>query len=209
MRAEVRPGMTERQAAILLERRMQDLGAEAPAFPTICAAGPRASLPHATPTDRKIRPNEPVLFDWGARFGGYHSDLTRMVCWDRIPDAFKRLYTIVLDAQRRAIARLRPGRTAGQIDNAARAHLKAHRHGTHFGHGLGHGVGLDVHEAPGIRPGQDTALRAGMVFSVEPGVYLPGRRGVRIEDLALVTPNGRSVLTSLPKSLSSLLAESL
>jgi len=207
--AEIGPGMTEREAVIALERRMQDLGADAPAFPTICAAGPRASLPHAMPTNRRIRPREPVLFDWGARLNMVHSDLTRMVCWDRIPVAFGRHYKLVLDAQRRAIAALRPGRPAGQIDHIARAYLKAHRHGRHFGHGLGHGIGLEVHEAPGIRPGQDTVLRSGMVFSVEPGVYLPGRYGVRIEDLALITPSGHSVLTSQPKGIESVLAEAL
>jgi len=207
--AQIRPGMTEREAAIVLERRMQDLGADAPAFPTICAAGPRASLPHAMPTDRRVRPREPVLFDWGARVGMVHSDLTRMVCWDRIPVAFGRLYTLVLDAQRRAVAALRPGRSAGQIDHIARTYLKAHRHGRHFGHGLGHGIGLEVHEAPGIRPGQETVLRAGMVFSVEPGVYLPGRCGVRIEDLALVTPSGHTVLTSQPRGIESVLAEAV
>lgn len=203
--ARIGPGWTERQAALLLDRTMQDLGAEAPAFPTIVASGPRTSMPHAVPTERRIRKAEPVLFDWGARRLGYHSDLTRMAVWDRIPPAFERIYKLVWAAQRRAVAQVRPGRSAGKIDMRARATLKAHRHGKHFGHGLGHGVGLAVHEAPIIGPAQQAVLRPGMVFSVEPGIYLPGRGGVRIEDLVLVTRKGHAVLTSLPGSLKSCL----
>ena len=196
----VRPGRTEREIALLLERTMQDLGAEGAAFPPIVAAGERSSLPHARPTGQRIRKGEAVLFDWGARWNGYHSDLTRMVFLDRIPRLFQGIYPLVLAAQQRAISRIRPGRTTGSVDAAARGHLRRHRHGKHFGHGLGHGVGLEIHEGPGLRPGHETVFRAGMVCTVEPGVYLPGRGGVRIEDMVLVTRKGHVTLSSLPRT---------
>jgi len=197
---ELRRGMTERQAAARLERHMLELGAEGPAFPTIVAAGERASLPHARPTDRPMRGGEAVLFDWGARWRMYHSDLTRMVLVDRIPAYSEKILLLTRAAQARAIAVVRPGRRASAVDSAARTYLKAHRHAKHFGHGLGHGVGLEVHEAPGIRPQSVETLRAGMVFTVEPGIYLPGRCGMRIEDVVLVTRKGHSLLSSLPRT---------
>ena len=203
----VAPGKTEIEVAHHLERTMQDLGAEGPAFPTIVAAGERSSLPHAVPTDRRIKRGDAVLFDWGARYGMYCSDLTRMVFLDRISEFFKRIYSVVLSAQRRSLARIRPGRKTGNIDYVARSYLKAHRHGKHFGHGLGHGVGLHVHEGPVLRAMNEAALRPGMVVTVEPGIYIPGRGGVRIEDLVLVTRKGRSIITSLPKSLDAFLIE--
>ena len=203
--AAIGPGMSERDAALHLDRTMQDLGAQESAFPTICAAGSRASLPHAMPTTRKIRKGEPVLFDWGARCDMYHSDLTRLACWDRIPPTFSRIYGILLAAQRRAIAAVRPGRRAADVDESARASLRAHRFGKRFGHGLGHGVGLAIHEAPILGPKQDALLRPGMVMTIEPGVYFPGRGGVRIEDVVLVTHTGCKVLSSAPKTLTSCL----
>jgi Xaa-Pro aminopeptidase len=195
----VAPGKTERELALVLERTMQDLGADEPAFPTIVAAGERSSLPHARPTDRRLRRGEAVLFDWGARWRLYASDLTRVVFLDKIPDDFQRRYRLVLAAQRRALSRVRPGLSAGKLDAAARSYLKARRCGKYFGHSLGHGVGLEVHEAPGISPGQDTLLKPGMVITIEPGVYVPGQGGVRIEDLVLVTRNGPRILTASPK----------
>jgi Xaa-Pro aminopeptidase len=197
--ARIAPGQTEREAALTLERTMEDLGADEPAFPTIVAAGERSSLPHARPTDRRIRRGEALLFDWGARWKGYASDLTRVVFLDRIQDDFERRYRLVLTAQRRALARVRVGCSAGKLDAAARSYLKAHRCGKYFGHSLGHGVGLEVHEAPGIASGQATLLKAGMVITIEPGVYVPGQGGVRIEDLVLVTRNGPRILTASPK----------
>jgi len=197
---QIAPGKTERELALFLERTMEDLGAEAPAFPTIVAAGERSSLPHARPTGRRLRRGEAVLFDWGARWNGYNSDLTRVVFLDTIPTAFQRRYRLVLAAQRRALTRVRPGRKAGKIDAAARSYLKAHRCGKYFGHGLGHGVGLEIHEAPGISPGQDAILKAGMVITIEPGVYFHGQGGVRIEDLVLVTRDGHQLLTLTKKS---------
>jgi Xaa-Pro aminopeptidase len=195
----VTPGKTERELALILERTMQDLGAEGPAFPTIVAAGERSSLPHARPTDRRIRRGEAVLFDWGARWRLYASDSTRVVFLNRIQDDFQRRYRLVLAAQRRALARVRAGCSAGKLDAAARSYLKAHRSGKYFSHSLGHGVGLQVHEAPAIAPGQNILLKAGMVITIEPGVYVPGQGGVRIEDLVLVTRNGSRILTASPK----------
>ena len=198
--SKVRPGATELELARLLDRTMEDLGADGPAFATIVAAGERCSLPHARPTNRRIGRNDAVLFDWGAAVNGYHSDLTRLVFVDRIPQLYRRLYDAVLEAQRRAIAQLRPGRRAGSIDASARAVLKARRLNKHFTHGLGHGLGLRIHETPVLGAGSQTILRPGMVFTVEPGVYLPGRGGVRIEDDVLITRTGHATLTSLPKS---------
>ena len=196
---QVAPGKTEREIALILERTMQDLGADEPAFPTIVVAGERTSMPHARPTDRRIRRGEAVLFDWGARWKLYASDLTRVVFLDRIRDDFQRRYRVVLAAQRRALARVRAGLSAGKLDAAARSYLKAHRCGKYFGHSLGHGVGLEVHEAPAISPGQKTLLKAGMVITIEPGVYVPGHGGVRIEDLVLVTRTGSRILSASPK----------
>jgi Xaa-Pro aminopeptidase len=195
----VAPGKTERQLALILERTMQDLGADGPAFPTIVAAGERTSLPHARPTDRRIRRGEAVLFDWGARWKLYASDSTRVIFLDGIPDDFQRRYRRVLAAQRRALARVKVGCSVGKLDAAARSYLKAHRCGKYFSHSLGHGVGLEVHEAPGIGPGQSVVLKAGMVITLEPGVYVPGQGGVRIEDLLLVTRTGAQILTASPK----------
>jgi len=201
----VRPGRTEIEIARHLERTMQDLGADGPSFPSIVAAAERSSLPHAVPTERRIKRGDAVLFDWGARCQMYCSDLTRMVFLDRISEFFKRIYPVVLSAQRRSLTRIRPGRKTGNIDYVARSYLKAHRHGKHFGHGLGHGVGLQVHEGPVLRSANEAVLRPGMVVTIEPGVYIRGRGGVRIEDLVLVTRKGRSSITSLPKSLDAFL----
>ena len=196
--AHLAPGRTELEMARFLARTMEDLGAEGPSFPTIVAAAERASMPHAVPTDRIIRKGDPVLFDWGARWGGYCCDLTRMAYVARIPRISGRLHELTRTAQQKALAGIAPGRKAADIDNIARAWLKAHRHGKHFGHGLGHGVGLDIHEGPVLSRKQETILRPGMVVTVEPGIYLPRKAGVRIEDMALVTRAGRERLTSLP-----------
>jgi Xaa-Pro aminopeptidase len=204
----LRAGMTELEVAHILDRTMVELGAEGPAFETIVAAGERGSLPHARPTERRIRSGEAVLFDWGARLEGYCADLTRLAFIDRIPPVYRRIYPLVLTAQRRAVARVRAGRKTGELDAIARGYLKAHRHGKDFRHSLGHGLGLDVHEGPSLARGTQTPLRAGMVVTVEPGIYLPGRAGVRIEDLLLVTRKGHESLTSLPRSIDAFLVRS-
>jgi len=203
--ARLAPGVTELEIARLLDRTMEELGADQPGFESIVAFGERPSLPHARPSQRKLKRGEAALFDWGARVQMYNADLTRMAFLDRIPPLYRRLHSVVLAAQRRAVRQVRAGRTAGAIDAVARNYLKAHRHGKHFGHSLGHGVGLDVHEAPTLARGQKTLLRPGMVITVEPGVYLPGAGGVRIEDMLRVTRNGHVSLTSLPRSLEAFL----
>jgi len=205
VRSLVRPGVTERQLAAALEHAMQRHGAEGPAFPTIVAAGERASLPHARPTERKISPGDGVLFDWGARVDFYNSDLTRMAFVGTLPRLLKGLYSLALRAQARALRRIRPGIAAGEVDRAARDCIREKRRGKYFGHALGHGVGLEVHEAPTVRSGAEAELRPGMVFTVEPGIYVPGKAGVRIEDMVLVTRSGCRVLTSTPKSINDML----
>lgn len=205
---QIEPGKTELAIARRLDRAMEDLDAEGPAFPTIVAAGKRSSLPHARPTNRKVRKGDAVLVDWGARLDGYHSDLTRMVFLDRISPWFKRLYEAVLGAQRRAIAQMRPGRRTGSVDASVRACLKAHRLNKYFTHGLGHGLGLMIHETPVLGARGQEVLKPGMVCTAEPGVYFPGRGGVRIEDDILITHKGHRVLTSLPKSLDAFLLRS-
>ena len=200
----IRVGVSERALAAELDAAMRRLGADGLAFETICAAGERAALPHARPTERKIAEGEPVLFDWGARVDLYNSDLTRVFFVSRIPARWTRLYRAVLDAQLRAIRAVRAGRTTGKVDAAARGSLRKRRCARYFSHGLGHGVGLDVHEAPTLCDGGSRALASGMVVTVEPGVYLPGIGGIRIEDMVLVQPQGCRVLTGVPKSIESI-----
>ena len=180
-------------AAIKMKRR----GASGPSFPTICAEGPNAALPHAHPGRRKVKPGSAILIDWGARLGNYCSDLTRMVFVGSIPRKIREIYPIVLAAQKRAIAAIRPGERMCDVDEVARKYITDAGYGKEFNHGLGHGLGLDVHEAPSLSWRSDAKLAAGMVVTVEPGIYLPGVGGVRIEDDVLVTPKGTRVLTHL------------
>ncbi len=195
----VKPGAVERDLALEIEWRMRRAGAEAVAFELIVASGPRSALPHGRADGRRLAAGEFVVFDIGARYEGYHSDMTRTVHTGR-PDGEERLlYETVLEAQRRALDALRPGAAARAVDAAARSVIEAAGHGRRFGHGTGHGVGLLVHEAPRVAPQSSEVLEAGMVVTVEPGIYFPGRRGVRIEDMALVAPGGAVALTSSPK----------
>lgn len=197
----LRPGTTERELAAELEYEMIRRGASGPSFPTIVAEGPRAALPHAVPGDRRIREGSAVLIDWGAMVGHYRSDLTRVVFVRRIPPRFRRMYEAVLSAQREAIQAIAPGVTCGELDSLARRRLKGFRLDRYFTHTLGHAVGLDIHEPPRLSqnpPWAQQRLRPGMVITVEPGVYLPGIGGVRIEDDVLVTESGHRVLSNLP-----------
>jgi Xaa-Pro aminopeptidase len=200
---QLRPEHTERQAAWMLELAMREKGAEAVAFPIIVAAGPNAAMPHYSPGDEPLGEGRPIVIDMGARLDGYHADLTRTIVLGAPDDQFWAIYDIVLEAQRRALAGLRPGALSSDVDALARDHIAAAGYGDNFGHGLGHGVGLNIHEGPSLRragPGSPAApLQAGMVTSVEPGIYLPGWGGVRIEDLALVTADGHEVLSMAPK----------
>ncbi len=197
----IRVGMTEREIAARLEYEMQRRGASGPAFPTIVAEGANAALPHARPGDRRIRPGSAILLDWGALVDHYRSDLTRVVFVRRIPARFRRMYAAVLEAQRRAIAAVRPGTTTRAVDRAARSYLKSVGFGKAFTHSTGHGLGLDVHEAPSLGRRNPVTLKPGMVVTIEPGVYVRGIGGVRIEDDVQVTRDGAKVLSSLSADL--------
>jgi Xaa-Pro aminopeptidase len=196
-------GRTERDVAVELEFRMRRLGAEAASFPSIVAAGPHAALPHAEPRDEKIPGNVLLTIDWGALSDGYCSDCTRtFATGEAISDEARAIYALVLRAQERGLAAVKAGPTGREVDGVARELIEEGGQGEHFGHGLGHGVGMDIHEAPRLsRTAGEEPLLAGNVVTVEPGVYLPGRLGVRIEDLVAVQERGNDVLTSLPKSL--------
>jgi Xaa-Pro aminopeptidase len=201
LRSALRPEMTEKQAADELEHQCRLFGAKESAFPPIVAVGARAALPHATPTQKRIEQADFVLIDWGANEGLYRSDLTRVLVTGRISAKFERIYRLVLKAQTRAIAAIRPGVLASDVDNVARTIIAKAGYGRRFRHGLGHGLGLLVHEAPRLAVKSQTILKPGMVVTVEPGIYLPGWGGVRIEDDVLVTRTGHEVLTDAPKGL--------
>ncbi|MBI4199829.1 MAG: aminopeptidase P family protein [Chloroflexi bacterium] len=182
----IRPGDTEAQVAWRLEVAMRELGAEGPSFDTIVASGPNGALPHHRAGDRAIQEGEPVVVDMGARYQGYCSDLTRTFVVGPVDETFRRIYTTVLRAQEAALAQVRPGMTGAEADGLARKVIEEAGHGDHFGHSLGHGVGLAVHEHPRVGPNAPEPLRAGSVFTVEPGIYLSGWGGVRIEDVVLL-----------------------
>jgi Xaa-Pro aminopeptidase len=201
LRATLRPDKTEKQVADELEYQFRLFGAADRAFPTIVAVGPRAALPHAVPTGRRIGESDFVLIDWGADARMYKSDLTRILVTGRISPKLRRIHEIVLEAQTRAIEAIRPGVMTDEIDRIARKVIGDAGFGRQFGHGLGHGLGLEVHEAPRLDAKNPTILRSGMVVTVEPGIYLAGWGGVRIEDEVLVTRNGHEVLTSVPRGL--------
>ena len=190
---QLRAGMTERHAAGILEFEMRKLGA-APSFETILAFGPNCSRNHHQPGERKLRKNDTILIDFGARIGGYCSDATRCFVFGRCGRPYERVYYAVLAAQQAAIGKIRAGAKLSDVDAAARAALEE-RGLPVYGHGTGHGMGLQVHENPFLSKTAKGTLRAGDVVTVEPGVYIPGRLGVRIEDDVLVTETGRRVLT--------------
>jgi Xaa-Pro aminopeptidase len=195
-------GRSERDVALALEAEMRARGASAPSFDSIVAGGGHGALPHATPRQEAIRRGELVVIDWGARLDGYCSDCTRTVAAGQLadPDAAE-VYATVLAAQRSALAALRAGAGGRAVDAVARERIAAAGHGEHFGHGLGHGVGLEVHEPPRLSQRSEDTLRAGNVVTVEPGIYLPGRLGVRIEDLVVVEDGGCRILTGLSTEL--------
>jgi Xaa-Pro aminopeptidase len=201
MRKTIRVGQTELEMAARLEYEMKRRGALGPSFATICGEGPTAALPHAAPGRRKVKKGSAILFDWGARVGMYCSDLTRMVFVGSIPRKLGEVYRVVLEAQLRAIAAIRPGKRMCDIDAIARDYITEAGYEKEFNHGLGHGLGLDVHEDPSLSWRSDAKLKANMLVTVEPGIYLPGVGGVRIEDDVLVTPKGARVLTRLGKKL--------
>jgi len=197
VRGMIRPGVRESEVALELEYRMRLGGAERAAFETIVAAGPQSALPHATPGPRPIADGDFVTVD----FDGYHSDETCTFAVGRVDERRRDVYGLVREAHDRAIRAIRPGVSCGEIDRTARSFLAEAGLGDAFAHGTGHGVGLDVHEMPRLAAGREEKLRAGMVVTVEPGVYLPGHWGVRIEDTVLVTEGGAEILTPTSKDL--------
>jgi Xaa-Pro aminopeptidase len=194
-------GRTELAVATALERAMQDLGAQRPSFGSIVAAGAHGALPHASPRDVEIGPHELVVIDWGAELDGYCSDCTRTLATGDLSDTALEAYDLVREAQLAGLDAVKAGVGGREADAAARDVINGAGHAEHYGHGLGHGVGLEIHEAPRLSQRSDSVLDAGNVVTVEPGVYLPGQFGVRIEDLVVVTAEGRTILTSVPKEL--------
>jgi Xaa-Pro aminopeptidase len=193
-------GRTELEVARAAEARMRDLGAE-PSFPTIVAAGPNGALPHAEPGERQIGRGELVVFDMGAKLDGYCSDGTRTFATGEPGEAARAVYETVREAQEAAIGAVKAGVKGEDVDRVARELIAAAGHGERFGHGLGHGVGIEVHEEPRLSPRSDDLLAVGEVVTIEPGIYLPGELGVRIEDLVVVTAEGCRNLSGLPKQM--------
>ncbi|MFC1632449.1 M24 family metallopeptidase [Candidatus Omnitrophota bacterium] len=191
----IRPGQKESAVADELQYFMRQQGAEDSAFDPIVASGIRSSLPHAPISSKIIRNNQPVLVDLGCRLSGYNSDLTRMVFLGKIGGKLKRIYQAVRQAQQLAISVVKAGVEASQVDLTARNYLRKEKLAPFFVHALGHGIGRDIHEAPSISSQNKSVLAPGMVFTVEPGIYLPGWGGVRVEDMVLVKKNGAEVLT--------------
>ena len=200
IRAIIEPGMTEREVSWALHRRMRELGAEGPAFDTIVGAGPNGALPHHRADDTPIRPGDGVVIDMGADFQGYRSDLTRTFAVGAEPsDKFREIYEIVLSAQLAAIDAAKPGMTGQELDDVARQVIADAGYGEQFGHGLGHGVGLAIHERPMIVTTSEDEISDGMVFTIEPGIYIPGWGGVRIEDIVVMQGGRARTLTGSPK----------
>ncbi len=199
--AGVGPGQTEADIAAELEMRMKRLGASGPSFGTIVAARANGSKPHYRPAKTKTAKNQPLLIDWGAVVGGYCSDMTRTFTFGRWPKPLADVYQIVLEAHLAAIDAVAPGVKCRKVDAVARDIITKSGYGEHFGHGLGHGIGLDIHEGPRLSKQSEETLEPGMVVTIEPGIYLPGIGGVRIEDDVLVTDRGRRNLCSLPKAI--------
>jgi len=196
----IRPGLTERALAAALDRTMIALGADRPAFDTIVASGPNGAIPHHSPTDRPLRRGDLITMDFGARYGGYHADMTRTVALGEPSGWQREIYELVAAAQRAGIDAARPGTDVADVDAAARDLIRDAGHGEHFQHGLGHGVGLEVHEAPTIGYGRTGKLDNRVPVTVEPGVYLPGKGGVRIEDV-LVVGDTVQLLTTTTRDL--------
>jgi Xaa-Pro aminopeptidase len=194
-------GRTEKELGWRMEQLFHDCGADGLAFPVGIASGPTAASPHSAPGDRKIEEGDLVLVDAGALVDGYPSDSTRMFAVGEVSDSLREVYELVRQAQQAGLDAVRAGVSGRDADAAARAVISEAGYGENFGHGLGHGLGLVVHEAPALRPESEEVLAAGNVVTVEPGIYLSGVAGIRIEDLVIVTEDGCEVLTSFPKEL--------
>ncbi|OIO38179.1 MAG: hypothetical protein AUJ72_02990 [Candidatus Omnitrophica bacterium CG1_02_46_14] len=197
-----RPGMREREVQARLEHFTKSMGSEKPSFDIIIASGARSSMPHCKTNETVIQNNQALLVDMGVVYEGYCSDLTRTIFLGRINRLYRKIFNIVWDAQRLGIRKAGPGVRASEVDAACRRAIEKQGFGRYFGHGTGHGVGLEVHEAPTVSSRSQTVLKPGMVVTVEPGIYLPGRFGVRTEDMLLITNKGNEVLTrDLDKSI--------
>lgn len=198
----IRPGAVEREIAVEIEHMLRKEGADGPAFDFIVASGERSALPHGVASEKALRDGELVTLDWGAKKWGYHSDNTRTVALGSVDGELEKIYSIVMEANKTAIEFVRPGVTVKQVDEVARKVINDAGYGDYFGHGTGHGVGLDIHEKPAVSWRDETVVKPGMVFTIEPGIYLPGKGGVRIEDMVAVTENGCDVMSeSLPKEM--------
>ena len=197
----IAPGRTEREVAAELEHLMRQGGAERTSFDTICVAGPNSSLPHGVPGDRPIQAGDFLTMDFGCVVEGYCSDLTRTVAVGHVTEEMERIYSLVLEAQLAALAKAAPGVPCREVDAAARDLIYQAGYEGCFGHGTGHSLGLEIHEEPRFSPGADALCTPGIVMSVEPGIYLEGRFGCRIEDIVLITGEGAEDLTHSPKKL--------
>ncbi len=198
---EIRPGVSEKEIAFKLEFRMRELGASALSFDTICVSGIRSSMPHGEPTDKLIEKGDLVTMDFGCVFRGYCSDMTRTVAVGSVTDKQRRVYETVLEAQKAAAEAMRPGVSAADVDKAARDVIDQAGFKGFFGHSLGHGTGLEIHETPFASPVSSDILQAGMTLTDEPGIYIPGEFGVRVEDLCTITENGIINFTESEKEL--------
>lgn len=198
---ELRPGLTEKEVAARLQYLMLSGGAEKMSFDPIVAGGPNSSMPHAVPTDRVLKRGDFVTMDFGCVYQGYCSDMTRTVALGMVTDEMKTVYETVLRAQMAGIAAAKAGNTGREVDGAARDVIEAAGYGPYFGHSFGHGVGVEIHEAPNATPGNEESLPTGAVISAEPGIYLPGRFGVRIEDVLVLTEAGCRDITRAKKEL--------
>jgi len=207
LRSTLSPEKTELQIRDELEFVMRGFGAQDRGFDSIVAVGPRAALPHAIPTSQRVEESGLLLVDWGAQYSHYISDLTRVLVTGKLTPKLARIYNVVLAAQMKAIETIRPGATGEDVDAAARGVITDAGFGKRFQHGTGHGIGLQVHESPRMAEGCAVELRPGMVVTVEPGIYIPGWGGVRIEDDILVTRDGHEVLSrDVPKQLEEMIA---
>jgi Xaa-Pro aminopeptidase len=201
----IRPGVVERDVALALEYALKRRGAEEKAFDFIVASGTRGALPHGVASDKRLAEGELVTIDFGCRVDGYHADETVTLAVGRSADVLQRVFEVVLAAHDQALAAVAPGLPMVELDRIAREHIANAGYGEFFGHGLGHGVGLEVHEAPTVSARSKAVVQKGMVFTIEPGIYLPEVGGVRIEDMVVATDGGARVLTLIPKHYRNLL----
>ena len=193
---ELRPGQVEKDVAWRIEALIREQDADGAAFPPIVASGPNSALPHASPTSSVVEQDEPIILDVGARVDGYCSDMTRTIFLGKPPLYFREIYRVVREAQVSALESIRPGMKTNEADSIARDCIKNAGFGEFFGHSLGHGIGLAPHESPAVGPLKPKALKEGMVFTVEPGIYIPGKGGVRLEEMVILEEHGARVLTT-------------